>query len=158
EIIGTIEEAGDHTNWKKGQRVGIGWHGGHCFACEACRAGDFFLCNRGRITGITGNGGYAEYLTSPSESIAFVPEKLDAAGGAPIMCAGITSYNALRHSGAMPGDIVAIQGIGGVGHMAVQYASKMGYRTIAISKGSEKQNLSYELGAEMYIDSDKADA
>lgn len=158
EIIGTIEDKGDGVvNWRTGERVGLGWHGGHCSTCESCRRGDFFLCDTAKITGITGDGGYAQYVVAPANAIARAPQELEPSEAAPVMCAGITSYNALRHSGAMAGDIVAVHGIGGVGHMAVQYASKMGFRAVAISRGPDKKSLAQELGAEAYIDSDSTD-
>jgi alcohol dehydrogenase/propanol-preferring alcohol dehydrogenase len=159
EIIGTVERTGNRViAWKAGERVGVGWHGGHCSVCDSCREGDFFLCDNAKITGITGHGGYAQYVIAPSNAVARAPEEIDPVFAAPIMCAGITSYNALRHSGAKAGDIVAVHGIGGVGHMAVQYASKMGFRTVAVSRGQDKKSLAMQLGANDYIDSDRVDA
>ena len=158
EVIGRVHEVGGNVGrLRRGQRVGVGWHGGHCSECDSCRSGDFFFCSRAKITGITGDGGYAEYLLAPEESVAAVPDGLDsAAEAAPLLCAGVTSYNALRHMDAMPGDLVAVHGIGGVGHMAVQYASKMGFRTAAISRGKDKEELAAKLGAHIYIDAEKA--
>ncbi|HEV2113729.1 MAG TPA: alcohol dehydrogenase [Terriglobales bacterium] len=154
EIAGVIDEVGAGvTNWKKGQRVGVGWHGGQDNTCPSCRRGDFATCVAGRVTGITHDGGYAEYTLAPVEALAAMPESLDAAEAGPLMCAGITTFNALRHSGAGPGDVVAIQGIGGLGHLGVQFANKFGYKTVAIGRGPENANLAKKLGAVAYIDS-----
>lgn len=158
EVIGHIEEAGDEVNgFKKGQRVGVGWHGGHCFTCESCRRGDFINCENLQITGITYDGGYAEYMTAPEAALVSISEDLNAAEAAPLLCAGVTTYNALRNSLAQPGDMVAVLGIGGLGHLGVQYAAKMGFETVAISHGSEKKDLAEKLGADHFIDSSSED-
>ncbi len=154
EVAGRIDAVGpDVRNWRAGQPVGVGWHGGHCFNCEPCRRGDFILCQNGRITGISHDGGYADYMISPAEAVAAMPNDLPAEEAAPLLCAGITVFNSLRHSGAKPGDLVAVQGIGGLGHLALQYASRMGFVTVAINRGSEKKPLANQLGARDYIDS-----
>jgi D-arabinose 1-dehydrogenase-like Zn-dependent alcohol dehydrogenase len=159
EIAGRVEKVGANvTEWQKGDRVGVGWHGGHCFVCNACRKGLFINCERGQVTGISYDGGYAEYLVVPHEAVARIPEKLDAAEAAPLLCAGITTYNALRNSGARSGDTVAVQGIGGLGHLAIQFAARMGFRTIAISRGADKRELAEKLGAQEYIDTQKVTA
>jgi D-arabinose 1-dehydrogenase-like Zn-dependent alcohol dehydrogenase len=159
EIAGRIDAVGaEVTSWKPGQRVGVGWHGGHCFACAACRKGDFLNCANGKITGITFDGGYAEYTVVPGEAVARIPDKLDAADAGPLLCAGITTFNALRNSGARAGDTVAVQGIGGLGHLAIQYAARMGFRTVAISHGADKEGLARELGAHEYVNTDKTTA
>jgi len=153
EVIGTIEECGNKVNnWKEGQRVGVGWHGGHCYECEACRNGDFINCENAQVTGIHFNGGYAEYLTAPQSALADIPEELNSAEAAPLLCAGITTFNALRNSDLNPGDVVAVQGIGGLGHLGVQYANKFGCEVVALSRGPEKKELAEELGAHHYID------
>jgi len=159
EIAGRVEKVGPNvTEWQKGDRVGVGWHGGHCFVCNACRKGLFINCERGQVTGISYDGGYAEYLVVPHEAVARIPEKLDAAEAAPLLCAGITTYNALRNSGARSGDTVAVQGIGGLGHLAIQFAARMGFRTIAISRGADKRELAEKLGAQEYVDTQKVTA
>jgi len=153
EIAGHIDAVGaDVANWTPGQRVGVGWHGGHCFVCESCRRGDFILCQKGKITGLTHDGGYAEYMISPAEAVAAMPDELPAAEAAPLLCAGITVFNALRNAGARAGDLVAIQGIGGLGHLGIQYARQMGFRTVAIGRGGDKEPLARKLGAHAYID------
>ncbi len=153
EVVGVIDDTGESvTGWKKGDRVGIGWHGGHCFQCDFCRRGDFILCEKAKITGISFDGGYAEWMIAPEEALARVPEGMDASLAAPLLCAGVTTYNALRHSGARPGDVVAVQGIGGLGHLGIQFAAKMGFRTVALSSGGEKKSLAHDLGARDYID------
>jgi D-arabinose 1-dehydrogenase-like Zn-dependent alcohol dehydrogenase len=153
EIAGRVDAVGaDVTNWKPGQRVGVGWHGGHCFTCEACRRGHFVLCQNEKITAISHDGGYAEYMISPAEAVAAIPDDLAAADAAPLLCAGITVFNALRHAGARPGDLVAVQGIGGLGHLGIQYARQMGFRTVAIGRGQDKEPLARKLGASAYID------
>ncbi len=158
EVVGTVEETGKNvTEWKEGQRVGVGWHGGHCFTCDACRKGDFINCSNGKICGISYNGGYAEYMTAPKEAIAAIPDELSSEEAAPLLCAGITTFNALRNSGAKPGDLVAVQGIGGLGHLAIQYAVKMGFRTVAISGSNDKEDLAKELGAHIFINAGKHD-
>lgn len=162
EVVGIIEKVGEKvTNWKKGQRVGVGWHGGHCFTCEPCRRGDFINCENAKVCGISYDGGYAEYLTAPQEAVASVPDELSSEEAAPILCAGITVFNAIRNSGIRPGDTVAVQGIGGLGHLAIQYLSKMGMKTIAVSHSDDKKDLANELGAKHYIntgDEDGAEA
>ncbi|HEY4119541.1 MAG TPA: alcohol dehydrogenase [Byssovorax sp.] len=159
EIAGKLDAIGAGvTQWKVGDRVGVGWHGGHCFECDACRRGLFINCAKGRITGLSHDGGYAEYVVVPAESAARIPDALDAKDAGPLLCAGITTYNALRNSGARPGDTVAVQGIGGLGHLALQYAAKMGFRTVAISRGGDKEKLAKELGAHVYVDTQKASA
>jgi D-arabinose 1-dehydrogenase-like Zn-dependent alcohol dehydrogenase len=153
EIAGVIAEVGPGvTSWKQGQRVGIGWHGGQDNTCLYCRRGDFANCTQQKITGFTFDGGYAEHLIAPVEALAQMPDSLDAAEAAPLLCAGITTYNGLRHNGALPGDLVAVQGIGGLGHLGVQFASKFGYRVAAISRGKESEPLARKLGASIYID------
>ncbi len=155
EIAGVIDALGeDAGDWKVGQRVGIGWHGGHCKICESCRRGDFMTCSKPQIPGITYDGGYAEYLVAPIEALALIPDSLSPVEVGPLMCAGITTFNALRHSGAIAGETVAILGIGGLGHLAIQFAVKMGFRTVAIARGKEKQPLAKKLGAHHYIDSE----
>lgn len=155
EVIGTIEEVGSNvSNWNEGQRIGVGWHGGHCHECEACRNGDFINCENAQVTGIHFDGGYAEYMTAPQSALADIPESLDSAEAAPLLCAGITTFNALRNSDLGPGDIVAVQGIGGLGHLAVQYANKFGCKVVALSRGTEKEELAYALGAHEYIDTE----
>lgn len=159
EIAGRIDRLGEGVRgWKVGDRVGIGWHGGHCFYCPPCWRGDFILCETRKITGITYDGGYAEYTVVPQESMAAIPEELEAAEAAPLLCAGITTFNSLRHSGARPGSLVAVQGIGGLGHLAIQYARKMGFHTVALSRGKDKKDLALELGAHVYIDSEEEKA
>lgn len=153
EIAGRVDAVGARvTAWKKGDRVGIGWHGGHCGECPACRRGLFINCASARITGISHDGGYAEYVVVPSESAARIPDGLSAVEAGPLLCAGVTTYNALRNSGARPGDTVAVQGIGGLGHLGLQYAAKMGFRTVAISRGADKEALARQLGAHEYVD------
>ena len=159
EIAGVIDEVGSSVaNWKKGQRVGVGWHGGHDGTCLQCRRGNFINCDNEKITGITHDGGYAEYMLAPAEAVAQMPDSVDPAEAAPLLCAGITTFNALRHSGAGPGDLVAIQGIGGLGHLGIQFASKFGYRVAAISRGKESEPLAKKLGAHIYIDSSATNA
>jgi propanol-preferring alcohol dehydrogenase len=159
EIAGTVDAIGAKISaWKVGDRVGVGWHGGNCFECNACRKGLFINCEKAQITGISFDGGYAEYVVVPSEAVARIPAGLDAAEAAPLLCAGITTYNSLRNSGARPGDTVAVQGIGGLGHLALQYAAKMGFRTIAISRGADKEELARSLGAHEYVDTQKVSA
>src|SRR5213079_520366 len=144
--------------WRPGQRVGVGWHGGQCGYCGACRRGDFFACETAtRVTGITADGGYAEYMIARAEAVARVPEELSAVEAAPLMCAGVTTFNALRNSGARPGDLVAVLGLGGLGHLGVQFAARMGFRTVAIARGKDKESLAKQLGAAHYIDSQAAD-
>jgi D-arabinose 1-dehydrogenase-like Zn-dependent alcohol dehydrogenase len=159
EIAGRVDAVGANvTAWKPGDRVGVGWHGGHCFVCTPCRKGDFINCEKAQITGLTLDGGYAEYAVVPYEAAARLPDGLDAIEAAPLLCAGVTTYNSLRNSGARPGDTVAVQGIGGLGHLALQYAARMGFRTVALSHGSDKEALARELGAHVYVDTQKVDA
>jgi alcohol dehydrogenase, propanol-preferring len=159
EIAGRVDAVGaEVTAFKAGDRVGVGWHGGHCFTCEPCRRGLFINCVNSKVTGISHDGGYAEYAVVPAESVARIPDDLDATAAGPLLCAGITTYNALRNSGARSGDTVAVQGIGGLGHLALQYAAKMGFRTVAISRGADKEPLARELGAHAYVDTQKASA
>jgi D-arabinose 1-dehydrogenase-like Zn-dependent alcohol dehydrogenase len=158
EIAGRVDAVGaDVANWKPGQRVGVGWHGGHCFTCEACRRGDFISCQNEKITGISHDGGYQEYMLAPAEAVAAIPDDLDAAEAAPLLCAGITVFNALRNSGARAGDRVAVQGIGGLGHLGIQYARQMGFRTFAIGRGKDKEVLARKLGATHYVDTATGD-
>jgi D-arabinose 1-dehydrogenase-like Zn-dependent alcohol dehydrogenase len=158
EIAGRIDAIGaDVTQWKPGQRVGVGWHGGHCFTCDPCRRGDFINCKFEKITAIHFDGGYAEYVIVPAEAVALMPDDLPADEAAPLLCAGITVYNALRSSGARAGDLVAVQGIGGLGHLGIQYARQMGFRTVAIGRGGDKQALAKKLGAHEYVDTGAED-
>lgn len=153
EVAGVIDEVGAGvTAWKKGNRVGVGWHGWHCGHCDPCRRGDFISCRNLRITGFHDDGGYAQYMIANSGSLALIPDALSPVEAAPILCAGITTFNSLRHSGARAGDLVAVQGLGGLGHLGVQFASKIGYRTVAIGKGKDKEALALKLGAERYLD------
>ncbi len=159
EIAGRIDAVGANvTMWKAGDRVGVGWHGGHCFECDACRRGLFINCVNAKVTGISHDGGYADYTVVPAESVARIPDALSAVDAGPLLCAGVTTYNSLRNSGTRPGATVAIQGIGGLGHLAIQYAARMGFRTVAISSGADKAQLARELGAHDYIDTKNADA
>ena len=155
EVVGLIDAVGQGVaGWTAGQRVGVSWHGGHCGYCDACRRGDFFACQLAlQITGISYDGGYADYMIAPTVALARLPEELSAVEAAPLMCAGITTFNALRHSGARPGDLVAVLGLGGLGHLGVQFAAKMGFQTVAIARGEDKGPLARELGAWHYIDS-----
>src|SRR6202050_3367591 len=157
-VAGVIDETGAGvTTWKKGQRVGVGWHGGQDGTCLACRRGDFANCVNAKVSGIHFDGGYQEYMVAPVDAVAQMPESLDAADAAPLMCAGITTFNALRHSGAMPSDLVAVQGIGGLGHLGIQFAQKFGYKVAAVGRGPEKAALAKKLGADIYIDSAATD-
>src|SRR5438128_4327023 len=159
EIAGRIDAVGENvTAGTRGQRVGVGWHGGHCFVCEQCRRGDFTMCVNRKVTGSDFDGGYAEYMIAPAETLAAIPDELPAEEAGPFMCAGVTVYNALRNSGARGGDVVAIHGIGGLGHLAVQYARQMGFETVAIGRGKDKAELARKLGAHHYIDSGSGDA
>lgn len=159
EISGHIDAVGAGvTQWKPGQHVGVGWHGGHCFICENCRRGDFILCLNQKITGISFDGGYEEYVVVPAEAVAAVPDGIAADEAAPLLCAGITVFNAMRNSGTRAGELVAIQGLGGLGHLGVQYARQMGFRTVAIGRGSDKEPLARKLGAHVYVDSGATDA
>lgn len=155
EIVGIVDELGDRvTGWRKGQRVGVGWHGGHDGTCKACQRGDFRNCQNGKVPGISYDGGYQQYMVAPVEAVVAIPESLSDTEAAPLLCAGITMFNSLRHSGAFPGDLVAIQGIGGLGHLGVQFAKKFGYRVAAIGRGAESEPLAKMLGASFYIDSE----
>jgi D-arabinose 1-dehydrogenase-like Zn-dependent alcohol dehydrogenase len=159
EIAGVIDALGPEVvPWQVGQRVGVGWHGGHCGRCDRCRRGDFINCRYGQVPGITYDGGYADYMVAPAEALALIPDDLAAVEAAPLLCAGITTYNALRNSRARAGDRVAILGIGGLGHLAVQFAAKMGFETVAIARGREKEPLARRLGAHHYFDSESDDA
>jgi D-arabinose 1-dehydrogenase-like Zn-dependent alcohol dehydrogenase len=159
EIAGVIAELGaDVSEWKKGQRVGVGWHGGQDGTCLSCRRGDFRNCRNLKIPGISYDGGYQQYMVAPVEALAAIPEGLSDVEAAPLLCAGITTFNALRHSGALPGDLVAVQGIGGLGHLGIQFASKFGYKVAAIGRGSENAALATKLGASVYIDSKATNA
>ncbi|MGH9326414.1 MAG: alcohol dehydrogenase [Terriglobia bacterium] len=159
EVAGIIDDLGPGVSeWKAGQRVGVGWHGGQDGTCRECRRGDFRNCRNLRIPGISYDGGYQQYMVAPVEALAAIPESLSAAEAAPLLCAGIITYNALRHSGALPGDLVAVQGIGGLGHLGVQFANKCGYKVAAIGRGSENAALAKKLGASVYIDSKSTNA
>jgi D-arabinose 1-dehydrogenase-like Zn-dependent alcohol dehydrogenase len=154
EVAGIIDELGAGVSeWKTGQRVGVGWHGGQDGTCLSCRRGDFRNCRNVKIPGISYDGGYQQYMVAPVEALAAIPESLGAAEAAPLLCAGITTFNALRHSGALPSDLVAVQGIGGLGHLGIQFANKFGYKVVAIGRGSENAALAKKLGATVYIDS-----
>lgn len=154
EVAGVIDALGAGVSgWSAGQRVGVGWHGGHDNTCPQCRRGDFINCQNQQIAGISYDGGYQEFMLAPVEALAAIPESLNAAEAAPLLCAGITTYNALRHSGAQPGDLVAVLGVGGLGHLGIQFASKFGYRVAAIGRGPEDGPLAKKLGASFYIDS-----
>jgi D-arabinose 1-dehydrogenase-like Zn-dependent alcohol dehydrogenase len=159
EVIGIVDSVGQGVaRWKPGQRVGVGWHGGHCGYCDSCSRGDFFSCQTSTlISGLSFDGGYADYMVAPAEAIAAVPEELSAVEAAPLMCAGITTFNCLRNSGARAGEVVAILGLGGLGHLGVQFAAKMGFRTIGIARGKDKESFAKELGAHHYIDSQSQD-
>ena len=155
EVAGVIDEVGaGATAWKKGQRVGVGWHGWHCGHCDPCRRGDFINCRNLRITGFSDDGGYAQYMIANADALALIPDSLSPSEAAPILCAGITTFNSLRHSGAGAGDLVAVLGLGGLGHLGVQFASKMGFRTVAIGRGKDKEPLALKLGAARYLDTD----
>jgi D-arabinose 1-dehydrogenase-like Zn-dependent alcohol dehydrogenase len=159
EVAGIIDEVGGGVSeWKKGQRVGVGWHGGQDGTCRECRRGDFRNCRNLKIAGLSYDGGYQQYMVAPVEALAPIPETLSDTEAAPLLCAGITTYNALRHSGALPGDLVAVQGIGGLGHLGIQFANKFGYRVAAIGRGSENAALAKKLGASVYIDSQSSNA
>jgi D-arabinose 1-dehydrogenase-like Zn-dependent alcohol dehydrogenase len=154
EIAGVIDAVGEGIiGWSVGTRVGVGWFGGHCGRCEPCRRGDLVDCRNLRIPGVTYDGGYAEAMVVPADALALIPDELSAVDAAPLLCAGVTTFNALRESGARPGDLVAILGVGGLGHLGVQFAAKMGFRTVAIARGPEKEPLARQLGAHVYLDS-----
>jgi D-arabinose 1-dehydrogenase-like Zn-dependent alcohol dehydrogenase len=153
EVVGILDELGAGVSeWKKGQRVGVGWHGGHDGTCLACRRGDFRNCRNLRVPGISYDGGYQQYMVAPAEALTTMPDSFGAAEAAPLLCAGITTYNSLRHSGAMPGDLVAVLGLGGLGHLGIQFANKFGYKVAAVGRGSESEALAKRLGASVYID------
>ncbi len=159
EVAGIVDELGAGVaEWKKGQRVGVGWHGGQDGTCLACRRGDFRNCRNLKITGISYDGGYQQYMVAPVEALAAIPESLSDVEAAPLLCAGITTFNALRHSGAMPSDLVAVQGVGGLGHLGIQFANKFGYKVAAIGRGPENAALAKKLGASVYIDSKATNA
>ncbi len=158
EVAGVIDSLGDGAApWKVGQRVGAGWHGGYCGHCKPCRQGDLFACDTNQVTGLTHDGGYADYMLAPATSIAAIPDSISPVEAGPLMCAGITTFNALRNSHAISGDTVAILGIGGLGHLAVQFANKMGFNTVAIARGADKADFAKKLGAAHYIDSQSSD-
>jgi D-arabinose 1-dehydrogenase-like Zn-dependent alcohol dehydrogenase len=159
EVVGLVDAVGTGVvGWTVGQRAGVGWHGGHCGRCDSCRRGDFFACQTvTNVTGITYDGGYADYMVAPAVALARLPEGLSAVEAAPLMCAGLTTFNALRNSGARPGDVVAVLGVGGLGHLGIQYAVKMGFKTVAIARGKDKELLAKKLGAWHYIDSQAQD-
>ncbi|WP_272506506.1 MULTISPECIES: alcohol dehydrogenase [Salinibacter] len=158
EVAGVVDAVGtDVTQWSEGDRVGVGWHGGHCFTCDACRTGDFVNCENGLVTGIHYDGGYAEYMTAPAEAVAKMPEGLAAEDAAPLLCAGITTFNALRNQDLQPGDLVAVQGIGGLGHLGVQYAAAMGLEVVALSTSADKEALAHDLGAAHFVDVSNTD-
>jgi D-arabinose 1-dehydrogenase-like Zn-dependent alcohol dehydrogenase len=159
EIAGVIDEVGAGvTGWTTGQRAGVGWYGGHCGHCVSCRRGEFINCQFLPIAGITFDGGYEEYMVAPADALALMPEGISPEDAAPLLCAGITTFNALRHSGAGPGDLVAVQGVGGLGHLGIQFANKFGYKVAAVSRGAENAALAKKLGAHVYIDSKAANA
>ncbi len=159
EVVGFIDQVGDGVpGWEQGRRVGVGWHGGHDGTCRECRRGDFNNCRNLQIPGISYDGGYAEYMVAPEEALVAIPDTLNDAEAAPLLCAGITTYNSLRHSGAMPGDLVAVQGIGGLDHLGIQFAQKFGYAVTAIGRGREDAQLAMKLGASVYIDSQATNA
>src|ERR1700751_3296459 len=159
EVIGVVDAVGERVRpWKTGQRVGVGWHGGNCGYCNHCRRGEFFACTVDLLTtGISFDGGYGEYMIAPAQALAIVPDELSAVDGAPLMCAGVTTFNALRNSGATGGDVVAVLGIGGLGHLGVQFAARMGFNTVAIARGKDKEAFAKKLGAHHYIDSQASD-
>jgi D-arabinose 1-dehydrogenase-like Zn-dependent alcohol dehydrogenase len=158
EVAGVIDAVGPGVaGWQPGQTVGVGWNGGYCGYCDNCRRGNFFACVNGQTTGINFDGGYAEYMVAPASAVALMPDDLPPAEAAPLMCAGLTTFNALRNSGARPGDLVAILGLGGLGHLGVQYAAKMGFHTVGIARGQDKEPLARKLGASIYIDSQATD-
>jgi D-arabinose 1-dehydrogenase-like Zn-dependent alcohol dehydrogenase len=160
EVAGVVDAIGAGvTGWIAGQRVGVGWHGGHCGYCDSCRRGDFVTCQIAPETpGISYDGGYADYMIAPAGALASIPDGLSAVEAAPLMCAGVTTFNSLRHCGARPGDTVAVLGVGGLGHLGIQFASKMGFNTVAIARGGDKASLARKLGAQHYIDSQATDA
>jgi len=159
EVIGIVTKIGSHIeHWSVGQRVGIGWHAGHCMKCKACLRGDFWSCENSMTTGISSNGGYAEYMIARNEAIVSIPEELNSVEAAPILCAGTTTLGALRNNGIKGGELVAIHGMGGLGHLALQYAVKLGFKTVVLSRGKQKEALALKLGAHIYIDTTTTDA
>ena len=159
EVAGVVDEVGAGVSeWNKGQRVGVGWHGGHDGTCRECRRGDFRNCRNVKVCGISYDGGYQQYMLAPVEALVAIPDSLSDADAAPLLCAGITTFNALRHSGAFPGDLVAVLGIGGLGHLGIQFANKFGYKVVAIGRGSEDAALAEKLGASVYLDSKSTNA
>src|SRR2546425_2602090 len=158
EVTGTIDAVGAGvTRWKPGQRVGVGWNGGYCGQCDQCRRGNLFACETQQVTGISFDGGYGEYMIPSASAVARFPDELPAADAAPLLCAGLTTFNALRNSGARPGDVIAVLGLGGLGHLGVQYAAKMGFKVVGIARGKDKEPLARQLGASVYIDSQSQD-
>jgi D-arabinose 1-dehydrogenase-like Zn-dependent alcohol dehydrogenase len=158
EVAGLIDAVGPGVpGWERGQKVGVGWNGGYCGYCDPCRRGEFFACVRGQVTGVSYDGGYGEYMIAPASAVSLMPAELPAAEAAPLMCAGLTTFNALRNSGARAGDVVAVLGLGGLGHLGVQYAAKMGFHTVGIARGKDKEPLARKLGAAVYIDSQAQD-
>src|SRR5205809_7320742 len=158
EVTGTIDAVGTGViGWKVGQRVGVGWNGGYCGRCDNCRRGNLFACETGQVTGISFDGGYGEYMIAPVSAVARFPDELPPVDAAPLMCAGLTTFNALRNSGARSGDVVAVLGLGGLGHLGVQYAAKMGFKVVGIARGKDKEPLARQLGASIYVDSQSQD-
>lgn len=158
EVVGFVDALGPGVQgWAVGDRAGVGWHGGQCYACDPCRHGDFAMCNTHSVTGLSHDGGYASHMLAPASSMARVPKEIPAAEAGPLLCAGLTVFNALRNSGARAGDLVAVQGIGGLGHLGVQFAAKMGFRTVAVSRGADKRAFAEQLGAHAYVDSNDGD-
>ena len=158
EVTGVVDAVGEGVSeWEAGDRVGVGWHGGHDFTCSACRDGDFVNCENGQVTGISFDGGYAEYMCAPAEAVALMPDDLDFDEAAPLLCAGITTFNGLRNSAITPGDLVAVQGVGGLGHLGIQYARSFGCEVVALSRTRDKEELAYDLGADHFIDTTEGD-
>lgn len=158
EVAGRVDEVGEGVRtWAKGDRVGVGWYGGHCGVCRSCRQGKFVLCQEGLVCGISYDGGYADHMIAPQQALARIPDEIGAAEAGPLLCAGITTFNALRNSGAPAGSVAVVQGVGGLGHLGIQFASRLGFRTVAVSRGSDKRELAMKLGAHDYLDTDKAD-
>jgi D-arabinose 1-dehydrogenase-like Zn-dependent alcohol dehydrogenase len=158
EVAGVVDAVGPGVaDWKPGQKVGVGWHGGYCGHCNYCRRGQFFACVTGQVTGLTYDGGYGEYMIAPASAVARMPADFAPTDAGPLLCAGVTTFNALRNSGARPGDLVAVLGLGGLGHLGVQYAAKMGFRTVGIARGQDKAALARQLGAAHYIDNQAQD-
>lgn len=154
EVAGVVDALGAGvTEWRKGQRVGLGWHGGHDGTCRECRRGDFVNCRNQKVAGISYDGGYQQYMVAPAEAVVQIPDSLSDVDAAPLLCAGLTTYNALRRAGALPGDLVVVQGIGGLGHLGIQFANKLGYKVAAVGRGSQNETLARKLGADLYIDS-----